>query len=189
MRLDTYSSKLDRGASRLVEAVWAVSNALLLSSWLPGTGWRAQLLRIFGARVGRNIVIKPGVRVKFPWRLRIGDHSWLGEDVWIDNLANVHIGEHVCISQGAYLCTGSHDWKSESFDLITKPITLQNRVWICAQATVGPGVVIGEGAVLGLKSSASKDLSPWTINVGAPSIEVGQRDYQLASTNWRLRFS
>ncbi|MWV26986.1 WcaF family extracellular polysaccharide biosynthesis acetyltransferase [Aurantiacibacter rhizosphaerae] len=181
MRLDRYTSKLNRGASRFVDAAWLVSNALFLSSWLPGTGWRVQLLRAFGAEVGRNVVIKPGVRVKFPWRLRIGDHSWIGEDVWIDNLAEVDIGKHVCVSQGAYLCTGSHDWSSESFDLITKPIILQNRVWVCAQATVGPGVVIGEGAVLGLKSCTSRHLSPWTINAGSPSLEVGQRTRHLDS--------
>lgn len=178
MRLDRYSSNLDRGASRLVDVVWLAANAVLLSSWLPGSAWRVQLLRAFGAKIGRGVVIKPGVRVKFPWRLTIGNHSWIGEDVWIDNLANVHIGEHVCVSQGAYLCTGSHDWTSESFDLITKSILLQNSVWVCAQATVGPGVVIGEGAVLGLKSSTSRQLSPWTINVGSPSLEVGQRACQ-----------
>lgn len=183
MRLDRYSSNLDRGAARLVDAAWLAANAVLLSSWLPGSAWRVQLLRAFGANIGRGVVIKPGVRVKFPWRLRIGNHSWIGEGVWIDNLANVHIGEHVCVSQGAYLCTGSHDWSSESFDLITKPILLQNNVWVCAQATVGPGVVIGEGAVLGLKSCATRQLSPWTINVGSPSFEVGQRACQSGNVD------
>jgi len=177
MQLNQFSSAgFDRGASRVVDAVWLAANAILLSSWLPGSNWRVLLLRAFGAQVGQGVVIKPGVRVKFPWRLRIGDHSWIGERVWIDNLAEVRIGSHVCISQEAYLCTGSHNWSSSSFDLVTRPIIICEKAWIAARSNVGPGVVVGEGAVLGLASSTSKDLNPWTINVGLPAVEVGMRN-------------
>lgn len=176
MLLDRYSpAGFNRGAPRAIEALWLALNALLLASWLPGSKWRAKLLRAFGADVAENVVIKPGVKVKFPWRLKIGPNSWIGERVWIDNLAVVSIGANVCISQGAYLCTGSHDWSSPNFDLVTKSIVLHDMAWVAASATVGPGVVVGEGAVLGLASSTSKNLSPWTIYAGSPAQPVGIR--------------
>ena len=109
---------------------------------------------------GRGVVVKPGARIKFPWRLSIGDHSWIGEDAWIDNLAPVAIGADCCLSQGAYLCTGSHDWSRPSFDLLTKPIVVHDGAWIAARAVVGPGVTVGEGAVLCLGSTATRDLTP-----------------------------
>jgi putative colanic acid biosynthesis acetyltransferase WcaF len=114
-------------------------------------------------------MLKPGLKIKFPWRLVVGDNTWLGEDVWIDNLAPVLIGADCCISQGAYLCTGSHDWSKSGFDLITKPIRIGDRAWIAARAIIGPGVTVGEGAVLGLGSVASGDLAPWTIYRGNPA--------------------
>src|SRR5690348_15285736 len=96
------------GRSRLVRAVWLIAGLpLLRSTWIPGSRFRALLLRLFGAHVGDNVVIKPGVRVKYPWRLWVGNNTWIGEDAWIDNLAAVCVGSNVCISQGAYLCTGN----------------------------------------------------------------------------------
>ena len=99
-----------RGRSRLVEVLWLVLDALLVRSRVPGSAHRRLILRAFGALIGKRVLIKPGVRIKFPWRLEIGDDSWVGEDVWIDNLAPVQIGANCCISQGVYICTGSHDW-------------------------------------------------------------------------------
>ena len=184
MRLDRYSSKnFDRGASRIIDAVWLAANAILLASWLPGSGWRVLLLRAFGADLGQGVIIKPGVRVKFPWRLRIGDHSWIGEKVWIDNLAEVRIGSNVCISQEAYFCTGSHDWSASTFDLVTHPIFIQDKAWVAARASVGPGVTIGEGAVLGLASNATKNLSAWSINLGSPALETGRRNVRTDISN------
>src|SRR6202008_897922 len=115
------------------------------SSSIPGTRHRRLLLRMFGAQIGRRVVLKPRMRVKFPWRLRVGDDAWIGEDVWIDNLAEGNIGSPCCISQGAYLCKGSHDWASMEFDLIVKPIVLRNHTWICARAVLSPGVTVGTG--------------------------------------------
>lgn len=148
---------------------------LLFSSWLPGSRHRIWALRLFGARVGRGVVVKPGVRVKFPWRLTIGEHTWIGEDVWIDNLAPVTIGTQVCVSQGAYLCTGSHDWSSERFELITRPIGIRDCAWIGARAVLGPGVIVGEGAVLTLGSTASRPLNPWTVYQGTPALPIRMR--------------
>lgn len=184
MRLDRFSpGGFDRGASRPIEALWLVMQAVLLSSWLPGSRWRCGLLRAFGAQVGDSVIIKPGVRVKFPWRLRIGDHSWIGEDVWIDNLTEVMIGSHVCISQGAYLCTGSHDWTCETFDLVTRSITLEDHVWVGAKAVLAPGSELGTGAVLSIASLGKGRLEAWTIYSGMPAVPERVRPRQAADTS------
>ena len=127
-----------------------------------GSRLRITILRIFGARIGSGVVIKPHVKVKFPWRLTVGANSWIGEGVWIDNLAEVKIGCNACISQGAYLCTGSHDWSAPTFDLVVRPIEIGDEAWICANASVGPGVRAGRGAVLTLGAVATRDLEDWT---------------------------
>jgi putative colanic acid biosynthesis acetyltransferase WcaF len=176
MRLDLYSAKsFDRGRSAWLEALWLLAQRIFLSSPLSGTRLRVLVLRLFGARIGRGVVIKSGVRVKFPWRLQVGDHCWIGQDVWLDNLAEVHIGNHCCLSQGAYLCTGSHDWGRVGFDLVVKPIILEDEVWIAARAVMGPGVVARRGAVLGLGSVATHDLWPWYIHQGLPAVAVRRR--------------
>jgi acetyltransferase-like isoleucine patch superfamily enzyme len=123
----------------------------------------------------REPVSGPRSIVKFPWRLEVGDHSWLGEKVWIDNLEKVSIGANCCISQGAYLCTGSHDWSRSTFDLITAPIRIDEGAWIAACSKIAPGVTVGEGAVLGLGSVANEDLQPWTIYLGVPAVCVRAR--------------
>ncbi|MBW4985691.1 WcaF family extracellular polysaccharide biosynthesis acetyltransferase [Mameliella sp. CS4] len=170
MRLDRYTSGgFDRGAPRWKEALWLVADGLLLASWLPGSGWRRGLLAAFGARLGVGVVVKPGVRVKFPWRLTVGDHSWIGEDVWIDNLAPVTIGAHACLSQGAYVCTGSHDWSRESFDLITRPVSIADHAWLGARACLAPGATLEEGAVLAMAGFGQGRLVAWTIHAGNPA--------------------
>jgi putative colanic acid biosynthesis acetyltransferase WcaF len=176
MRLGAYNSgAFDRGAPRWKEGVWIVLQWLLIRSWIPGSWHRCWVLRLFGARIGERVVFKPGVRVKFPWRLVIGDDVWLGEDVWIDNLAEVRIGNNVCISQGSYLCTGSHDWREEAFTLLTKPIVVESESWIGAQARVAPGVQVGAGAVLALGSVATRDLGPGWVHQGNPAMPMRPR--------------
>lgn len=107
------------------------------------------LLRIFGASVGKNVVIKPYVKVKFPWKLSIGEYSWLGESCWIDNLGFVSIGANTCLSQGVYLCTGSHRWDFPSFDLVVADISIGDGCWICAFAKIAPGAIVSDGSVIG----------------------------------------
>lgn len=176
MWLDQFSSAgFDRGASRATEAAWLVLSGVLVASWLPGSSWRARLLRAFGAQIGTGVALKPGVRIKFPWRLAIGDHSWIGENVWIDNLAQVSIGAHACVSQGAYLCTGSHDWGKDSFDLITSPITVGNHAWVGARAVLAPGSTLGPGAVLTMASFGCGTMEGWTIHTGNPATPQRQR--------------
>lgn len=132
-------------------------------------------MRMFGARIGRGVVIKPGVHVKYPWRLVIGNHTWLGERCWIDNFVEVTIGSNVCISQGAYLCTGNHDWTDPAMGLVVKPITIADGAWVAAFSRIAPGVSIGEGSVVTLGSVLLTDAEPGGIYSGNPATKVRER--------------
>lgn len=169
---DSYSP----GASLVKQLLWYyLGSPLVTSYWLPASDVKVWLLRQFGAHVGSGVRIKPGVRIKFPWRLSVADDCWIGEGAWIDNLAPVTIGSNVCLSQGVYLCTGNHDWSKSTFDLRLGSITVESNVWIGAQAVVGPGATIREGAVLTLNSVASQSLEPWRIYAGNPCRPVKER--------------
>lgn len=164
------------GKSRLLQGMWYIASLLLFESgWFPLTGVKSIVLRLFGARIGVGVVIKPNVRIKYPWRLSIGDHSWVGQEVWIDNLANVEIGANTCLSQGVYLCSGSHDHQSEEFDLITRPIVIGDCVWIAAKATVLPGVCVGRMAVVCAGSVVTEDIPDETMVGGVPARRVNQK--------------
>lgn len=174
--LSKYQHTYYSGRSRLVEALWFfVGLPLLRCAVLPFSSAKRALLKMFGSEIGLSVVIKPGVRVKHPWLLRVGDYAWLGEDCWIDNLAMVTIGSHVCISQGAYLCTGNHDWSDPAFALRIQPIRVQDGAWIGARAVVGPGSVVGEGAVLGLGSVTTGAVPSYEVHAGNPSAFVCKR--------------
>lgn len=170
------NSELHRGAPFLLEALWFfVGLPLLRSSLIPSARFRSWLLRRFGAKIGASVYFKPGLRVKFPWYLEVGDYCWLGEDLWIDNLAPVAIGPHVCVSQGAYLCTGNHDWSLTNMKLFRKPIVLERGSWVGARAVVCPGVVVGEGAIITAGSVAAKSIPPYEIHAGNPAAFVRRR--------------
>lgn len=141
----------------------------------PFSGLKVVLLRLYGAKVGKGVVIKPGVNIKYPWRLEIGDYSWVGECVWIDNLAKVQIGSHVCISQGAMLLTGNHNYKKVGFDLQIAPIQIEEGAWLGAKSTVCPGVSVASHAVLAVGSVATKDLAAYTVYQGNPAVAIRQR--------------
>jgi putative colanic acid biosynthesis acetyltransferase WcaF len=113
--------------------------------------------------------------VKFPWRLTVGDYVWIGEDAWLDNLAPIAIGDHVCISQGVYLCTGNHDWSKPEFTLKTQAIAIESGSWLAANSSVAPGVTVGQGAILSLGSVALKSLEPMMIYQGNPAIAIKKR--------------
>ena len=167
----------DKGAPSWKIGLWFITNALFFINPLnPFSGLKTRLLRLFGAKIGKGVVIKPGVNVKYPWRLEIGDYAWIGERVWIDNLTWVRIGQHVCLSQGAMLLTGNHNYKSTSFDLVVGEILLENGVWIGAKATVCPGVKCGSHAILSVGSVATEDLIPYTIYQGNPAKSVRKRN-------------
>ena len=156
--------------SILKRLLWALLSGLFFQNWIP---WPSQLkstlLRIFGAQIGEGLILKPRVTIKYPWKLRVRDHVWIGENVWIDNLAEISIGSHVCISQGALLLCGNHDFKKSTFDLITRPIDLEDGVWIGAKCVVGPGVTCRSHSVLSLGSVATQDLEAWTVYQGNPA--------------------
>lgn len=176
-QLDTFQNKdFDRGAPRWKELLWMLVSALCfrhsLAIW---NGFKICLLRCFGTKAGKGVLIKPSVHIKFPWKLVVGDHVWIGEKVWIDNLAEVTIDEHVCISQEAYLLTGNHDYKRLSFDLVVRPIRLQAGSWIGARAIVGPGVTVGKGVVLTAGSVATRNLEDKGIYQGNPAVRRGDR--------------
>ncbi len=146
---DYNSGNFDTGRGPLIRVAWYVVSLLIFESgWLPISRLKCILLKMFGAKIGTGVVIKPNVRIKFPWKLSIGNHSWIGQDAWIDNLDQVNIGDNCCISQGAYFCTGSHDHRSETFDLLTGPITVHSNAWITARCTLLAGSVIEEGETL-----------------------------------------
>jgi putative colanic acid biosynthesis acetyltransferase WcaF len=165
----------DSGASALKLMCWYfVSVMFVRSGIIPFSSVLVAILRMFGAQIGKDVRIKPGLYVHYPWKLTIGDHSWIAE-CRIENLAPVTIGNHVCVSQQAMLLTGNHDYKKIGFDLITKPIHLANGAWVGARAIVCPGITVNSHAVLTVGSIATKDLEAYGIYQGNPAIKVKDR--------------
>jgi len=166
----------DRGAGPLKEGFWILASLFLFRLCpLKWSALKCAMLRAFGARIGRGVVIKPRVTITFPWKLTVGDHVWLGEECWLLNLAPIVIESHVCISQRAFLCTGNHNYKSPAFELIARPIQVEVGAWIGAGAFVGPGVTVGNHAVLSVGSIATKNLEPFGIYQGNPAVLIKQR--------------
>lgn len=163
------------GAGILKRALWFFVNACFFVSYNPFNGLKITLLRLFGARIGFGVVIKPAVNIKYPWKLSVGNYVWIGEKVWIDNLEEVMIGNNVCISQGAMLLCGNHNYKKSAFDLMTAKITLEDGAWIGARAIVCGGVICASHSVLTVNSVAVSDLVAYSINTGNPSQKVKDR--------------
>ena len=157
--------------------LWYMVNALIVrASWNPMMGLKIWLLRAFGAKIGRGLVIKNEVRIKSPWFLTIGDNCWLGECCWIDNLDRVTIGSNVCISQGAMLLTGNHDYKVATMPYRNAPITIEDGAWIGANSTVCPGVTVHENAILTVGSVATSDLTANGVYQGNPAERKRERE-------------
>lgn len=158
------------GRNTLVRVVWYFVNlAFIRNRYNPLSSLRVICLRLFGAKIGRGVVIKPGVNIKYPWLLSVGDHSWIGEGVWIDNLARVTIGSNCCISQGAMLLCGNHNFRLPTFDLIVKEINIENGAWVGARCVVCPGVTVGEKSILTVGSVSTTNLEPCKIYQGNPA--------------------
>lgn len=165
------------GGTFLKRILWLFINAFFFkTTLLPISKLKVVLLRLFGARIGRNVEIKPCVSIKYPWHLTIGDYAWIGENVWIDNLTTTLIGSNVCISQGAMLLTGNHNYKLSTFDLIVKGIIIEEGAWIGAQSVVCPGVKVESHAVLAVGSVATTNLNSYTIYQGNPAVKVRLRN-------------
>jgi putative colanic acid biosynthesis acetyltransferase WcaF len=175
--LSTYNNKWYKPGSHLKRFLWYFINELFLKNrYNPSSSIKLFWLKCFGAKIGNGVVVKPSVNIKYPWKLKIGNHCWIGEDVWIDNLEEVTIGDHVCLSQGAFLICGNHNYKSTAFDLIVKPIHIESGAWIGSKSIVGPGVTVGSHAVLSLGSVASNNLDSFSIYRGNPAIKIKSRN-------------
>lgn len=176
---ESFKTTMDIGASKFKQILWYFTNVLFFKNGLNvSSGLKIILLKLFGCKIGFGVVIKPSVNIKYPWKLTIRDYSWVGEHVWIDNLSDVNIGNNVCISQGALLLCGNHDYKKTTFDLITQPITLEDGVWIGAKAIVCGGVTCKTHSVLSVASIASKDLEPYGIYRGNPCEKIKSREIE-----------
>ncbi|SFE46451.1 putative colanic acid biosynthesis acetyltransferase WcaF [Spirosoma endophyticum] len=157
--------------------LWFLVNSIFLNNYFPiPMAIKRAVLMLFGAKLGEGVVIKPAVNIKYPWLLQLGDHVWIGEKVWIDNLSQVVIGSNVCLSQGAMLLTGNHDYRLSTFDLTTQPITLADGVWIGARAVVCAGVRCESHAVLAVNSVATRSMDAYGIYQGNPAVWVRKRE-------------
>jgi putative colanic acid biosynthesis acetyltransferase WcaF len=156
--------------------LWMLTSSLFFAGgWCLPSFPKVWLLRCFGARIGKGVIIKPRVLIKYPWLLTIGNHVWIGEKVWIENHAEVIIKDHCCLSQGAMLLCGNHDYSKTTFDLKVGSIILEEGVWIGARAVVCPGITCGSHAVLTVNSVATRHLEPYSIYQGNPAVKVRDR--------------
>lgn len=167
------NSNYNPGAGPLKRVLWFYVNAIFLkSSLLPINRFKVFLLRSFGAKIGKNLTIKPRVNIKYPWNLTIGNETWIGENVWIDSIVPIIIGNNVCVSQGALLLTGGHNYQKSGFDLIVNSVVLEDGVWIGAKAIVNNGVTAGSHSVLASGSVTNQDLEPYFIYQGNPASKI-----------------
>jgi putative colanic acid biosynthesis acetyltransferase WcaF len=165
-----------RGRSAaMVQLWWAIDSVLFRTSPQVLYGWRRFLLRLFGARIGRQVKIRPSVTVTYPWKVQIGDYSWIGDGVDLYSLAEIRIGCHTVVSQGCYICAGTHNRKDVAFPIEAMPIEIEDQVWIASQVFIGPGVRVGRGAVVGMRSLVLKDIPPGVFACGHPARVRGER--------------
>ena len=155
--------------------MWSVVRPFFLFSPRPFFGWRSFLHRLFGARIGKDVHIYNSATIYIPWNLEIGDWSSIGEHTFIYNLSKITIGSKTTISHRTHLCAGTHDYTDRTLPLLKLPITIQDSVWVCADAFVSSGVTIGEGAVVGARSVVVKDVEPWMVVAGNPAKNIKTR--------------
>ncbi len=176
--LSTYRNDWYQPGSKLKRLLWYVVSLLFFrGAWVVFSGLKVFWLRLFGAKIGFGVVIKPCVNIKYPWKLSVGNHCWIGEEVWIDNLDQVTIEDHVCISQGALLLCGNHNYKKATFDLMIAPIILKSGSWVGAKSSVAPGVTLHSHAVLSMGAVATSDLEAYSIYQGNPAVKVKARKF------------
>ena len=185
MNLSIYdNSDFDRGAPRWKEAAWTLVRFLFFQSAFPWPSpLRCALLRVFGAKIGRGVVIRANVNISFPWRLQVDDHVWIGEDVGILSLAQVTIESNVCVGQRAYLCTGSHEFRREDFKLKVAPIAVRTGSWVAAAAFIGPGVEIGAGSVVSAGSVVLENVPANVLVQGNPARVVSAIDRETTAVS------
>jgi putative colanic acid biosynthesis acetyltransferase WcaF len=163
------------GGNFFSRACWYIVSSCFFKSAFPFYAPKRFLLRLFGAKVGKGVVIKPHVTIKYPWHLITGNYVWIGERVWIDNLATVTLKDNTCISQGALLLCGNHNYRKTTFDLIAREILIEEGAWVGAKATVCPGVKLGEHSLLTVGSVATLNLEPYWVYQGNPAQKLKER--------------
>lgn len=176
--LNTYKTPEGfRGRSKITVQLWWIVQATLFR-WSPQFmyGWRRFLLRCFGARIGEKVIIRPSVKITYPWKLQIGDYSWVGDDVSLYTLGPINIGSHAVISQKVYLCAGTHDYNSSDFKILSQPISIEDKCWLATDVYVAPGVTIHKGTVVGARSSVYSDLPSNKVCVGNPAKPIKDRN-------------
>ena len=165
-----------RGKPIIIVQIWRITQSVIFR-FSPRflNCWRRFLLRLFGANIGKKVLIRPSAKILYPWKLNIADYSWIGDDVNIYNMANVNIGKNVVISQNSYLCTGSHDYTNTAFRIFAEPIEIEDEVWIATDVFIAPNVKIGHGTVVGYRSVVTKNLPPKMICIGSPAKPIKSR--------------
>ena len=169
-------SKGFRGRSKfVVQSWWIIQSTLFRLSPQSLYGWRRILLRLFGAKIGENVLIRSTAKILYPWKLNVGDWSWIGDEVTLYNMANIDIGKNCVISQRSYLCTGYHDHTKSSFDIFAKPIKIEDEAWVASDVFIASGVTIGYGTVVGFRSTVNKNLPPKMVCFGNPAKPIKPR--------------
>jgi len=170
-----------RGRSAVVVQLWWIVQATLFS-WSPQVmyGWRVWLLRLFGAKIGRHVLIRPSVRITYPWKLTLGDYVWVGDRSELYTLAEIHVGSHVAMAQDVVVVTGSHRFRQTTFDIYAEPIRIEDECWLCAGAFIHQGLTLARGSIVGARAVVQASTEPYSINVGAPARSMGSR-LQVAS--------
>ncbi len=158
-----------------VQAWWAVQATFFRMSPQVLYGWRRFLLRLFGCAIGKGALVRPTVDITYPWKVSIGDHSWIGDHVTLYSLEEIHIGDNVVISQHSYICTGSHDIESPTFEIYARPVVIETEAWLATDVFVAPGVRLGRGAVVGTRGTVLHDLPPMMVCVGSPAEPIRPR--------------
>jgi len=165
-----------RGRSAFtVQFWWMVYAIFFRSSPQALYGWRRFLLRLFGAKIGKNVIIRPTAKITYPWKVTIGDYSWIGDEVVLYSLGNIKIGENTVISQRSYICTGTHDYNSEDFRIYAEDIKIGSKCWLATDVYVAPGTTIKDGVVVGARSSVFSDLDGNKVYVGSPAKSIKNR--------------
>ena len=165
-----------RGKSKLkVQLWWIIQGTLIRFSPQFMYRWRRTIIRLFGAKIGKNVLIRPSAKILYPWNLTIGDWSWIGDNVELYNMAQISIGNNCVISQKSYLCTGTHNYKKSTFDIYAKPIVIEDEVWIASDVFIAPGITVGKRSVVSYRSTVTKDLPPEMVCYGNPAKAIKPR--------------
>ena len=165
-----------RGRSKVTVQIWWIVQASLFS-WSPEIlyGWRSFLLRLFGAQIGKKVRIRSSVTITYPWKIKVGDYTWIGHDCTLYSLGEISIGSHVAIAHKVYLNTGGHEYDKKTFDIFSKPVVVEDQCWLTNDVYVAPGVTIGKGTIVSARSTVLKDLPPGKICVGTPAKPIKDR--------------